>query len=80
MCLNNTLRAFLPKAAEHTFFSSAYRTFYRWATCLDTKKVSVNLRRLKSYQSSIFSDHNHMILEINYKEKHLKTCKHVEAK
>ena len=42
------------------------------------KQVSVNLRKLKSYQTS-FSDHNAMRLEINYKKKNYKTHTHTHT-
>ena len=44
-------RAFHPKAAGYTFFSSAHETFSRIDHMLG-QKVSINLRRLKSYQAS----------------------------
>ena len=42
----------------------------------------VSLGKFKNIEviSSIFSDHNTMILEINYKGKNVKKQKHVEAK
>ena len=55
--LNNTLdqkdlidifTGFHPKTAEYTYFSSAHGMFSR----IDTTQVSINLRRLKSYQAS----------------------------
>ena len=61
LALNDTLdqmdliavyRAFHLKAAEYTLFSRAHRTFFRIEHMLGHKKVSVNLRRLKSYQAS----------------------------
>ena len=58
-----------PKAAEYTFFSSAHRTFSRTDHMLGhKKKSSIHLRRLKSYQACIFSDHSGMKLEINYRK------------
>ena len=42
-------------------------------------KLSIDLRRLKSYQA-FFSDHNSMKLEINYKKKNAKQNKHMETK
>ena len=43
-----------------------------------TNQASVNLRKLKSYQT-FFSDHNAMRLEINYRKK-TKKHKYMEAK
>ena len=42
-------------------------------------KMSLNKFKIEII-SSIFSDHNGMKLEINYKKKTKKTLKHVEAK
>ena len=47
----DVFRAFHPKAAGYTFFSSAHETFSRIDHMLG-QKVSINLRRLKSYQAS----------------------------
>ena len=53
--------------AEYTFFSSAYGTFSRIDHILGHKS---NLSKFKKIEiiSSIFSDHNAMILNINYKK------------
>ena len=78
--LNNTLyqidvtdiyRTFHPKAAEYTFFSSAHETFFRIYHMLGHK---TRLRKLKKADiiSTIFSNHNAMGLEINYKKKSFK--------
>ena len=48
-------RTFHPKAGEYTFFSGALGTFSRIDTCWDTRQVSVNLRKLKSYQATFQS-------------------------
>ena len=52
MDLIDIYRAFHPKAAEHTFFSSAHRTFSRTDHMLSHKRALVNLRKLKSHQAS----------------------------
>ena len=52
MDLIGIFRAFHPKEAEYTFFSNAHGMFLGQTECQDTKKVSVNLRTLKSYQAS----------------------------
>ena len=51
MDLLNIFRTFHPKAAECTYFSSANGMFSRIDYILG-HKVSINLRRLKSYQAS----------------------------
>ena len=74
--LNNTLyemdlidifRTFHPNAGEYTFFSSAHGTFSRIDHILGHKS---NLSKFKKIEiiSSIFSDHNTMRLDINYKK------------
>ena len=86
--LNNTLdemdlidifRTFHPNAEEYPFFSSAHGTFSRIAHILGHKS---NLSKFKKIEiiSSIFSNHNAMRLDINYKEKNCKKHKHVEIK
>ena len=57
-----------PNAEEYTFFSSAHGTFSRINHILGHK---ANLSKFKKVEilSSIFSDHNTMRLDINYKEK-----------
>ena len=61
-------RPFHPNAEEYTFFSSAHGTFSRIDYILDHKS---NLSKFKKTEiiSSIFSNHNAMRLDINYKKK-----------
>ena len=61
-------RTFNPNAEEYTFFSSAHGTFSRIDYILGHKS---NLSKFKKIEiiSSIFSDHNAMRLDINYKKK-----------
>ena len=63
-------RTFHPKTA-YTFFSSAHRTFSRTDHILGHKS---NLSKFKKIEiiSSIFSDHNAVRLEFNYREKNVK--------
>ena len=68
MDLIDIFRAFHPKAAEYTYFSSAHGTFSRRDHMLG-HKTSLNKIKKIEIISSIFSDHNAMKLEINYKEK-----------
>ena len=63
---------FHPKVAEYTFFSSAHRTFSRIGYILGHKSSLRKFRKIEII-SSIFSNHNTMRLEINYKKK--KTAK-----
>ena len=61
-------RTFHPKTTEYTFFSSAHGTFSRIDHILGHKS---NLGKFKKIEilSSIFSNHNAMRLDINYREK-----------
>ena len=63
-------RAVHSKVVEYIFFSSAHGTFSRIDHILGHKS---SLRKLKKNEvvSSIFSDHNTMRLEINYRKKNL---------
>ena len=72
MDLIDIFRTFHPNAEEHTFFSSAHGTFCRIDHLLGHK---YNLSKFKKIEiiSSIFSDHNAMREDINYKKK--KSCK-----
>ena len=64
-------RTFHPNAEKYTFFSTAYGTFSRIDHILGHKS---NLSKFKKIEivSSIFSDHNAMRLDINYKEKSIR--------
>ena len=68
MDLIDIFRTFHPNAEEYTFFSSAHGTFSRIDYILGHKS---NLGKFKKMEiiSSIFSDHNTMRLDINYKKK-----------
>ena len=61
-------RTFHPKTADYTFFSSAHGTFSRIDHILGHKS---SLSKFKNIEiiSNMFSDHNAMRLEINYREK-----------
>ena len=78
MDLIDIFRTFHPNAEEYTFFSSAHGTFSRRDHFLCHKS---NLSKFKKIEivSSIFSDHNSMRLDINYK-KNSKKHKHKEIK
>ena len=68
MDLIDIFRTFHPNSEEYTFFSSAHGTFSRIDHILGHK---TNLSKFKKIEtiSSIFSDHNAMRLDINYKNK-----------
>ena len=72
-------RTFHPNADEYTFFSSAHGTFSRINHILGHKS---NLNKFKKVEiiSSIFSNHNAMRLDINYKKKNCKKHKNMEIK
>ena len=64
----NLFRTFHPYVEEYTFFSSAHGIFSRIDHVSCHKS---NLSKFKKIEviSSIFSDHNAMRLDINYKKK-----------
>ena len=72
-------RTFHPKTADYTFFSSAHGTLSRTDHILGRKSSFGKFKKTEII-SSIFSNHNAMRLEINYREKKCKKHKHMEAK
>ena len=72
-------RTFHLKTADYTFFSSAHGTFSRIDHILGHKSSLSKFKKIEII-SSIFSKHNTMRLEIRYREKKHKKCKHMEAK
>ena len=70
MDLIDIFRTFHLNAEEYTFFSSAHGTFSRIDHIFSHKS---NLSKFEKIEiiSSIFSDHNTMRLDINYKKKKL---------
>ena len=56
-----------PKAAEHTFFSSAHGTFSRIDHMLGHRMSLGKFKKIEVI-SSIFSDHKTKRLEINYRK------------
>ena len=68
MDLIDIFRTFYPNAVEYTFLSSTHGTFSRIDHILGHKS---NLSKFKKTEivSSVFSDHNAIRLEINYKKK-----------
>ena len=79
MDLIDIFRTFHPIAEEYTFFSSAQGTFSRIDHIWGHKS---NLSKFKKIEiiSSMFSDHNAMRLNINYKKKNCRKQKHMEIK
>ena len=65
--LIDTYSTFHPKT-DYTFFSSAHGTFSRTDHILGHKSSLSKFNKIEII-SSIFSDHNAMILEINYRGK-----------
>ena len=74
MDLTDIFRTFHPKGAEYTFFLSAQGTFSRIDHILGHKLAFNKYKKIK-IMPCIFSDHNTMKLEINYKKKFVKTTK-----
>ena len=66
--LIDVYRTFHPKTADYTFFSSAHGTFSRIDHILGHKSSLSKFKKIEIV-SSIFSDHNAMRLEINYRKK-----------
>ena len=61
-------RTFHPKTADYSFFSSVHGTFSRIDHILDHKSSLSRFKKIE-IMSSIFSDHNALRLEINYRKK-----------
>ena len=68
MDLIDIFRTFHPNAKEYIFFSSAHETFSRIDHILGPKSSLTKFKKIET-GSSIFSDHNAMRLDINYKKK-----------
>ena len=79
MDLIDIYRTFHPKTTECTFFTSTHGTFSRIDHILG-HKPSLNKFKKIEIIPSIFSDHNAMRLDINYRKKICKKYKHMEAK
>ena len=70
MDLTHIFRTFHPKEEEYTFFSSAHETFSRIDHILGHKSSFSKFKKIEIV-SSLFSDHNTMKLDINYRKKKL---------
>ena len=73
--LIDIFRTFHPNAEESTFFSSAHGTFSRIDHILGHKSNLSKFKKIKIV-SGIFSNHNAMRLDINYKKKTKNTQTH----
>ena len=71
MDLIDIYRTFHPKTTEYTFFSSTHGTFSRIDHILGHKSSIGKFKKIEII-SSIFSDHNAMRLDINYRKKSVK--------
>ena len=71
MDLIDIYRIFHPETTEYTFFSSAHGTFSRIRHILGHKS-SLGKFKKTEIVSSIFSDHNAMRLDINYRKRSVK--------
>ena len=69
-------RTFHPKTTEYTFFSSVHGIFSRIDDILGHKSSLGNFKKIEIV-SSIFSNHNTMRLDINYRKK--KTVKNTNT-
>ena len=79
MDLIDIFRTFHPNAEEYTFFLSTHGTFSRIEHILGHKSNLSKFRKTEIV-SSIFSNHNAMRLDINYKKKNCKKHKYMEIK
>ena len=71
MELIDIYRTFHPKTKKYTFFSSAHGTFSRIDHILGHKSSPGKFKKIEIV-SSIFSHHNAMRLDINYRKKYVK--------
>ena len=69
--LINIYRTFHPKTMNFTFFSSAHRNFSRIDHILG-HKTSLGKFKIIEIIPSIFSDHNALRLDLNYRRKTIK--------
>ena len=79
MDLIDIFRTWHPNAEEYTFFSGARGTFSRIGHILGHKSYLSKFKKIEII-SGIFSDHNSMRLDINYKKKNCKKHKHMDIK
>ena len=75
MDLIDMYRTFHRKTTEYTFFSSAHGTFCRIDHILGHKSSLDKFKKIEIIPS-IFSDHNAVRLDINYRKKSVKNTTH----
>ena len=71
--LTDTYRTFHPKTMNFTFFSSAHGTFSRIGHILGHKSSLGKFQKI-TIISSIFSDHNAVRLDVNYRKMKVKVA------
>ena len=71
-------RTFHPKTMNFTFFSSTHGTFSRIDHILGHKSRLGKFKKTEIIPS-IFSDHNSVRLDLNYRRKTIKKIQHMEA-
>ena len=72
-------RTFHPPKMNFTFFASAHRTFSRIDRILSHKSSLGKFKNIEIFPS-IFSDHNAVRLDVNYRRKNYYKFQHMEAK
>ena len=80
MDLINIFRISQSNAEEYTFLSSTHGTLFSRIDHILGHKSNLSKFKKTEIVSSIFSNHNAMRLDINYKKKNCKKHKHVETK
>ena len=75
MDLIDIYRTFHPKTTEYTSFSSTHGTYFRIDHILGHKSSLGKFKKIEII-SSIFSDHNTIGLDINYRKKMVKNTIH----
>ena len=78
MDLFDILRNCHPNVEQYTLFSSAHRTFSRIDHILGHKSSLSKFKKIEII-SSIFSDHNAVRLDVNYREKKKKNTKNTNS-
>ena len=71
-------RTFHPKTMNFTFFSSAHRSYSRRDHAIGYKSSLGKFKKIEII-SSIFSDHNAVRLDVNYRKKKKKTIKNTNT-
>ena len=77
--LTDFYRTFHPQTMNFTFFSSAHGTYSRIHHILGHKSSLEKFGKIEII-SSIFSDHNEVRLDVNYRKKNYEKYKHMETK